>query len=274
MRIPGPRTWRVRLLVVGIFLVIVGRIVTIFPSARVPGEAVLNTGGLLVLLGALGVLLAKERKSLREKPGRPNLGTWIQLVAVAAAGILLFLTTQGNPGALGTSAAHLNRHGLLPTLESFALGIGLVYTLFYSPEVLHRELPFEQASDQALRLLPAGLAVGAAIVTGSYLFALHFFNEPLARFPLGPLAASIVAVMALLTPLYQLTARACWRYGLANLIDPAAWLTKWSELANEFTNYPQALPGTEEEQPANRKDTTDPPAVSRGDEEARVNSPD
>jgi hypothetical protein len=102
-----------------------------------------------------------------------------------------------------------------------------------------------------LRLVPAGLAAVAAIVTGSYLLALHFFNEPLARIPPGPLAASILAVMALLTPLYQLIARACWRYGLADLIDPAAWWAKWSELANEIRNYHhQALTEPGKERPA------------------------
>ncbi len=259
MRIPGPRTWRVRLLVAGILLVILGRVGIIFPPARAPGEIVLNTGLVLVSLGCLGHILDQERRTLREKPGRPNLGLWMWALAFAPLA-LLFLVTQGNTGILGISSSHVNSHGFLPYMESYALGFGLMYTLLFWPEVLHRELPSEQASEQTLRLLPAGLAVGAAIVTGSYLLALHFLNEPLARIPPRPLAASIVAVMALLMPLYQLIARACWRYGLANLIDPAVWLAKWSEVTNEFRNHQQALPGTDQEPPTNRKDATNPPA--------------
>ena len=110
-----------------------------------------------------------------------------------------------------------------------------------------------------------------------YLLALHFFNGPLARIPPGPLAASIVAVIALLTPLYQLIVRACWRDGLADLTDPTVWWAKWLKVASEIRNYreAEAAPAAQdadklrlgshqalsepagEKPPANGKDTAD-----------------
>src|SRR5215472_9427389 len=47
--------------------------------------------------------------------------------------------------------------------------------------------------------------------------------------------------MALVTPLYQLIARACWRYGLADLLDPVAWWAKGSEVTKEIMSYDREL---------------------------------
>jgi len=118
-------------------------------------------------------------------------------------------------------------------MEAWALALCLLYALFIGPEIIRRKLPFEHASQEALRLVPTGLAIGAAIVTGSFLLALHFFNQPLASIPPGPLAASIIAVMTLLMPFYQFIARACWRDGLADFLDPAAWWAKWFKVTGE-----------------------------------------
>jgi hypothetical protein len=251
------RTWEPRILrghlllagglLAGGLLTIVGIVIAHFPSARVPGTVVKNTGELILLLALLELVLAEARLKLREKPDDPPNHVWgyVPGVAAGAAGGIMFLATQGSPAALGARSTNVN------SVESWALAVGLLYTLFYRPEAIRRKLPFEHASEQAARLVPAGLAGGAAVVTGSYMFALHFFNQPLARIPPGPLAASIVAVVALLTPLYQLIARACWRYGLADLLDPAAWRAKWSEVTAEITNH-QALCDVAMEQSADR----------------------
>lgn len=113
-------------------------------------------------------------QALRRKPdGRPELGLLGWMVPLAGIGItsaLLFLATQGS-----TAAPVYVINGRLAGLESWVLTVGLYYALLVAPEIVRRKLPFEHASEQASRLVPAVLAVGAAMLTGSYLLALHFF---------------------------------------------------------------------------------------------------
>lgn len=242
MRIREPRAWLGLLALAGFLLDNVGlAIIHQFPSARVPGRVIEITGTWIFVPAFIAFAASQTSRALRPKPdGRPELGWFGALAAMLGAGaawVLVFLATQGNAAALGPRSAHVNRSGLLPGLEAFVLAECLLYALLFGPELIRRKLPFEQASEQALRLVPAGLALAAAIVTGSYMLALHFFNEPLAKIPPGPLTASIVAVMALLTPFYQLIARACWRYGLADLLDPAAWWAKGSKVMWEIRGF-------------------------------------
>lgn len=64
--------------------------------------------------------------------------------------------------------------------------------------------------------------------------------------------------MVLLVPVYQLIARACWRYSLADLLDPTAWWAKWSEVADEIRSFHanQALREAAENRSADAKDAT------------------
>jgi hypothetical protein len=260
MRTRAPRTWLGLLALAGFLLDNVGFALTFLPSARVPGRVVEVTGAWIFVPAVAAWTISQTSQALRKKPdGRPDLG-WLStltfMLGVGAAWVLVFLATQGNAAALGTHSAHVNSRGLLPGLEAFVLAECLLYALLFGPEIVRRKLPFEHATEQALRLVPAGLALGAAIVTGSYMLALHFFNEPLAKIPPGPLTASIVAVMALLTPFYQLIARACWRYGLADLLDPAAWWAKGQKMADEirFFRFNQGYRKMKEEQSADAMD--------------------
>jgi hypothetical protein len=145
----------------------------------------------LILAGPRGVDLltarrvhadACDRMSSRRKPdGPPDLGRLLALAgmsAFAVAWALIFLAPQGSATALGTRSAHVNSEGLLPLAELNVLGLVLFYALPGGPEIVRRKLPFEHASEQASRLVPAGLATAAAVVTGSYMLALHFFGQP------------------------------------------------------------------------------------------------
>ena len=173
MRIPSLQNWRGELaaagflmMYVGIPLLIAGYLIKIFPSMRVPGEYVLNIGFWLAILGALAFGLSQVHERLRKDPtGRPNLGAWVFLVATVASWGLVFLATQGT---LGGSTPFTKGFGFLPAVESWVLAFCLLYTLVYLPAVVRWKLPFERASEQALRLVPAGLAAGAAIVSGLY----------------------------------------------------------------------------------------------------------
>jgi hypothetical protein len=243
MQIRKPRSWLGPLMLVSVLVMWAGLVMkwTHIPAVRVPGGVIYGTARWMAGPALLAWAVSSASQDLRRKPDGPphyqRLAQHASLLGFVATGALLFLVTQGDPAALGARGAHVNGNGWLPVMESLVLAYGLLYALLFAPEILRRKLPFERASEQALRLVPAALATVAALVTGSYLLALHCFNEPLARIPLGPLAASILAVMALLTPLYQLIARACWRYGLADLLDPAAWWANWSEVKDEITFY-------------------------------------
>ena len=57
-------------------------------------------------------------------------------------------------GSCGARSAHVNSSGLLPGLEAFVLAERLLYALLFGPEIIRRMLPFEHASEQALRLVP------------------------------------------------------------------------------------------------------------------------
>ena len=245
MRARWPQSWPGRLTLVVVLAIIlvyaVGPAITHFTAARAPGRVIEYAGRWIWTLAGLALATSVTVQGLRRKPDDPpRLGplTWqIWMLGIAAAWVLVFLATQGTALPLRARSAHVNINGWLPSLESFALAYGLVYVLLLIPERIRRKLPFEDATKQTQRLVPAGLAFSAAIITGSYLLALHFFNEPLARVWQGPLAASIVAVLALLTPFYQLIARACWRYGFADLLDPTAWWAKWSEMTDEIRSF-------------------------------------
>jgi hypothetical protein len=216
-------------------------VMALIPALRVPGRVIQETGRWVAGPVILAWAASSTSQALRRKPDGSlaslPLAGHASLLGFVATGALLFLVTQGDPATLSAHRAHLNSYGWLPVTESLVLAYGLLYALLFVPEIIRRKLPIEHASEQALRLVPAALATVAALITGSYLLVLHFFNEPLARIPPGPLAASILAVIALLTPLYQLIARACWRYGLADLIDPVAWWANWSEVRDEITFY-------------------------------------
>jgi hypothetical protein len=266
MEIRKPRSWLAPLWVVSILLVAAGWVMvwTHIPALRVPGRVMGNTGRWVSIPLFLALGASRTSQTLRREPhGTSSFWLLAQHVQVFAFGVgwaLLFLVAQGNVTALGGHAAHVNSEGWLPFIESYALVWGLLYALLFAPEIVRRKLPFEHAHDQVRRLVPAVLATLAMLVTGSYLLALHFFNEPLARIPPGPLAASILAVMALLAPLYQLIARASWRYGLADLLDPEAWWAKWSEVKDEITNY-QAMREAVQEQFADAKDGTESASI-------------
>ena len=262
MEIRKPRSWLGPLWLVSFLVVGAGWVMawTHIPALRVPSRVMTNTGGWVSIPLFLAWGVSHTSQALREEPhGTSSFWTLVQTVQVFAWSVgwaLLFLVSQGNVTALGGHSAHVNSEGWLPFMESYALVWGLLYALFFAPEVIRRKLPIEHAHDQVVRLVPAALATLAMLVTGSYLLALHFFNEPLAKIPPGQLAASILAVMALLTPLYQLIARACWRYGLADLLDPAAWWAKWSEVKDEITNY-QTTQQAAKERFADAKDETE-----------------
>ena len=271
MRLWRPRTWPGRLLTAGVLLIAAGIVIYYFLPIRAPGKVIATAGWYILSASCVAWLISQTIHDLRQKPdGEPKglglIGALAVTLGVVASQALIFLATQGNAIASPTRSAHINRSGLLPRLEAFVLAECLLYSLLFGPEIIRRKLPFKDASDQALRFVPAGLAVGAAVVTGSYLLALHFFNEPLATIPPGPLTASILAVMALLTPLYQLIARACWRYGLADLLDPRAWWTKWWEVTDEIRlfRYP-TLRKTSEKQ---SDDATDTPGSTEHPDQA------
>jgi hypothetical protein len=76
------------------------------------------------------------------------------MIGAGATAALVFLATQGNVEALGARSAHVNSSGLLPGLEAFVLAECLLYALLFGPEIIRRMLPFEHASEQALRLVP------------------------------------------------------------------------------------------------------------------------
>jgi hypothetical protein len=274
MQVRWPQSWPGRLMLVVLASILVyaaGITITHFTAARAPGRIIEDTGGRIWTLAGLAWATSATVQGLRRKPdGPPDIGplTWqMGILGVAATWALLFLATQGTALPQGALSAHVNFNGWMPSLESLVLAYGLLYALLLSPEIIRRKLPFEDASEQVVRWVPATLALGAAIVTGSYLLCLHFFNEPLARLSLGPLTASIVAVMALLTPFYQLIARACWRYGLADLLDPTAWWAKWSEMTDEIRSFriKQASREVAEKRPANTKRATWRRLVARRD---------
>jgi hypothetical protein len=240
MRLRAPRTWAGRLVGAGVLLLAAGIVMlSLPPPTRAPGKVVATAGSYILSLACTAWLISLTIRDLRREPegtvqGLGPLGTLATLIGLGTGQAVVFLATQGNAVASPSRSAHVNRSGVLPRFESFVLAECLLFLLLFGPEMIRRRLPFKHASEQVLRFVPAGLAVGAAIVTGSYLLALHFFNQPLVRIPLGPLAAAIVAVMAFLAPFYQLIARACWRYGLADLLDPAAWWAKWSKVTDEI----------------------------------------
>jgi hypothetical protein len=258
----GPNPWSISgpVTVLGGLLLTAGTVMSHLPPTRTPGKIV-ETVGLFVLLSGIAVMIITLIiLILRAQPAGPfplSLIVFAPFIfAIGVSQAFVFLAAQGNTAA---RSAHVNSHGWLPQLEAFILTGCLAYALLLRPEIIRRSLPFEQASEQARRVVPAGLAVGAAFATGSYLLALHFFNQPLVRIAAGPLAASIVAVMALLTPLYQFIARTCWRYSLADVLTPTAWWAKWRQIKEEIIDFrsKQELRGLKEELAGGAKNTAE-----------------
>src|SRR5690349_6682116 len=255
MRLRRPRTWLGRVLTAGALVVGAGIAMHYLLPTRGPGKIIATTGTYICYAAFVALLIHVTIHELRQKPDGTPEGFWAigpltLTLGIAANQMLIFLATQGNAAASPARSAPINRDGLLPRLEAFALAECLLYSLLFGPEIIRRKLPFERASEQALRFVPAGLGVIAAIVTGSYLLVLHFFNQSLSTIPPGPLAASILAVMTLLAPLYQFIARACWRYGLADFLDPMAWWAKWRTVTDEvrFFRFNQAVRKRKEQQ--------------------------
>jgi hypothetical protein len=243
-----PLAWRLlRLVIAGFLLLAAGWLMAIFPATRVPGTviAVMTRWILVTVLVVLAVSLTIHTLGQNRDGPLPDLNNLANLAFMLGIGFSWGLVLLANPTDTPAPGGHIK--SLLPALEVFVLTWCLFYVLVLAPEIIHRKLPFEHASEQAVRLVPAVLAVSAAMVTGVYLLGLHFFNEPLAKISPGVLAAAIVAVVALLMPLYQLIVRACWRYGLANLLNPKAWWFTRGQVMDEIRNY-QARAATQRDE--------------------------
>jgi hypothetical protein len=155
-------------------------------------------------------------------------GMWIILglvVAgiVGAAALLTFLV--GNGAVFGGRS-----RGIFIWAQD-ALLLITVWLVFGVPNQAHR---IRVAKDgYAQRLLISVITAAACVLTGSYLFLLHFGGGQLRNLKLGQLVVAIVFTVVLVAPLYRSLARACWRRGLLGFLDPEAPLRAWRKTAKE-----------------------------------------
>lgn len=130
---------------------------------------------------------------------------------------VVFLATNGNAAVLpasGNMGSKVFSILLLTLIPLFLIGL---------PEILHRTLSWDLASDLAKTLLPGWLAFATALATALYVLLLHFFSGPLVSVPIGPLCAALLAALALLTPFYKLIAAACWERGVMDIVHLTHW---------------------------------------------------
>lgn len=234
-RVRKPLRWPGRLAIAGAALLAPGLVMfNLIPAAQTAGSVLNIIGVLLLLLAGLSRTIAEAIGKLRRSDGRkPGWLFYAVLWVFVAlfAQTMLFLATGGGPAAYQVDV--LNQKGTLGWLNPVPL-ILLIVFLIGCPGWLRTQISYARASELARGLYLTMYTSGALVATALYLCLEHFFGGPLAHVHPGPLVAATLAVVALLAPLYRMVVKAVWQYGLADLLDPAAWRARFHQVSEEL----------------------------------------
>jgi hypothetical protein len=212
--------------------------------AKGAGDVVVACGVWMLLLAALIYLLEVVGRAL---PDPTSLGARVTIDIMVVLFLAFFqllvaaVATSANPSVIAAVATNRGAKGWGGNLTS-AVGITCLFAipavLVAVPEQLRRKRPWTDASERARAVVPSWLAASAAVLTGAYLLAEHFFGGPLAGPSLWVVLVGGLGVAALLVPAYQFMARSCWEYGVEVILDPQRWRDTsrklWRELGGAF----------------------------------------
>lgn len=232
-----------RVALAGLVVIVAGALIGSF-AVKGAGDVIAACGVWMLLLAALIYLLNAIGRALPD-------GTGIAARVTVDAVVLLFLAffqllvaaiaTSANPSVIAAVATNQGAKGPGGSVTS-AVGLACLFAipllLVVAPERLRRKRPWNHASELARTLMPSWLAASAALLTGLYALAEHFFGGPLAGPSLWVVLVGGLAVAALLAPAYQFVARSCWQYGIEVVLDPERWRDTrrkvWRELGGAF----------------------------------------
>jgi hypothetical protein len=238
-----PKTLPCRLTLLGSMLVLV--------SVLIPN---VKAGGLLMCVGLVALLLAfvvafvaavAPRRSEQRlgalasaRYGMTRLARALGWAVIGLAGISAALYAM--PLASGFFAfLAISGHGESSSagpLENAAVVVGaaVLAILLWPPQLFFRlQLDIDGSGSAQLFLLRL-ITVTACGLTGINIMLLHFDKGPLSSIGIGPLIAGTIGAIVLLAPLYRSLARACWRRGIARLIDLRALRRRWSDTLAEL----------------------------------------
>jgi uncharacterized membrane protein len=189
---------------------------TIFLFAWAIGRAVRYGSGIRVAAAVLGTVAG------------------LYLIAVSTA-FLAFLAGGGSGFAATYSYPYLGGIGSAEAALVAAtlwLLVGVPYRAF--------KVELDRRGDgTAQRVLVGLVTTVSCVLTGIYFFLLHYSNGPLRKIDTGQLVVGIVA------PYYRSFARACWRRGIAGLLNPKDLIERWRNAVVEIRMAPHQLAKSE-----------------------------
>jgi hypothetical protein len=219
-----PVTWPRRLALSVLITLVIG---TLLPLA-----GAFAWGFTAILLCVAGV--AALRNIARQKGNRTTraaravtAATLLCTVSVAIVFGPRFLAAGGTDGL---SSEHPER---LVYTEMLLVAVTLML-VFWLPQVFFRIGLDPDGIGDAQGVLLGAIAWTAAIMTGVYVFLLHFDGGPFRGVSVGPLVTGIVFTVFLVAPAYKALARACWRSGMGGVVQPAFVRENWRKALTEL----------------------------------------
>jgi hypothetical protein len=220
-----------------VFLSII--VLRFIPSARPFGWLVGSLGIILwsiaVIIYELSIATAGIRLFTGASTSVARLLVLLSLIFLMSfPSFLVFLASNGSTAAFQLVEPKTWTHrGWLGALELAVLSMVFLFLLAL-PAVAHRAFSWSDTSELTKSYILSCLAIGAALSTGLFVFMFHFHRGPLARDPLGPLAAGILFAVALLVPIYRWVVKAFWVRGVVHVIDLGRWRTNWQLVLREL----------------------------------------
>ncbi len=151
---------------------------------------------------------------------------------ISIAGLYLFLVTTASLVSLAGNGA-----GWAPTFSApyhgevgwaeISLVAAVLWLLVGVPDQAFKIGLNKGEARQARRVIVKLITAASCVLTGVYLFMLHFSGGPLHKVHRGPLLTGIVFAVVLLAPAYQSVVTAFWRHGIIGI--PEALIDYWGD---------------------------------------------
>jgi hypothetical protein len=228
-----PKTWPVRLTVLGGIFFMIGSITVNIPGSSEPSVLI----ALALWLSAFFIAIKKSQVP------RYSAGRLFRVLVVTAGIIVTYEALHEVLRWLTFMAAGGNgtvNYSLYSSSPSPLEGVeaSLVYTvivlLVWIPQVFFRIQLDTSGTGDAQRVLLGVITTVSCVMTGISILLGHFDGGPFRNVNIGTLVVGGIGIIFLVAHPYRSLARACWQRGIADVFYPRAFKQHWVNMAAEL----------------------------------------